>query len=43
MPLRPKTDGPWKYEWSLSKGVTLWFNLGGENALSNGDCGSLET
>ena len=22
--LRPKTDGPWKYEWNLAKGVTLW-------------------
>jgi hypothetical protein len=28
IPLRPKTDGPWKYEWSLAKGVTLWVRPG---------------
>ena len=26
--LRPKTDGPWKYEWNLAKGVTLWARPG---------------
>ena len=28
IPLRPKTNGPWKYEWNLAKGATLWVRPG---------------
>jgi len=28
IPLRPKSDGPWKYEWKLAEGVTFWVRPG---------------